>query len=128
MMHFRSTYAHNLVVHYPSDQVSLPIAYASSGLTSTINPAAPASAPNIGTDVFRFVKDNLLAPTQMPAFRDRVLAALREGRAVSVKVGLKTRRSVMGRGEESFVSHWTPVKDERSQIGYVVVCLSGEFD
>ncbi|SMR47950.1 unnamed protein product [Zymoseptoria tritici ST99CH_3D1] len=128
MQQFRSTYAHNLVIHYRSDPATLPIAYASAGLISSINPSAPANAPRIGMDVFKFIKDNLLAPAQMPAFKDRVLAALREGRAVSVKVGLKTRRSVVGRGEEGFVSHWTPVKDERSQIGYVVVCLAGEFD
>lgn len=54
-------------------------------------------------------------------YRTRVRNAIRAGLPASTALRLQTRRSALFRGDEAFVAHWTPLKDE--QAAYVLKAL-----
>ena len=56
---------------------------------------------------------------------DSLKSALKFGNAVSLDLTLCTRRYM---GFEKFVSHWTPLKNEAGEVGWVVVTLGGLQD
>ena len=76
----------------------------------------------VGSDVFRVLGN--YAPGLPKTFRERVRGSVQAGRAISADLQLSTRRSMMMRGNERFVSHWTPLKDEHQRLKYVVVCFA----
>lgn len=65
-----------------------------------------------GTDVFRFLGNNML--TKQSDFKNRVRSAMRAGTPTSTPLRLQTHRSAVFRGDEPFVAHWTPLKDEKA--------------
>ena len=57
-------------------------------------------------------------------FKTRIKNSLRQGRAVSADINLATRRSVVMKGSETFATHWTPLKNERAEVHYVVIIFA----
>ena len=77
----------------------------------------------VGSDIFKTLAS--YSPTlPKTAFRERVRASVLAGRAISIDLQLSTRRSMMMRGNEQFVTHWTPMKDEHQALRSVVVCFA----
>ena len=76
----------------------------------------------LDADVFRVLAAH---STRMAKdFKSTVKQSLRMGRAVSMELNLATRRSIIMRGSERFASHWTPVKNEKGEVGWVIVTLA----
>ncbi|ETI22710.1 hypothetical protein G647_06786 [Cladophialophora carrionii CBS 160.54] len=82
----------------------------------------PGSDQIIGTDIFRFLATHSAGSKLGSDFKTRVRAALKHGSPISLDVVLCTRRYM---GFEKFVSHWTPLKNEMGEVGFVVVTLGG---
>lgn len=62
--------------------------------------------------MFRFLGANMLA--KQSDYKLRVRNAVRAGLPVSTALRLQTRRSAQFRGDESFMAHWTPLKDDKA--------------
>ncbi|KAK6854580.1 hypothetical protein PG995_009673 [Apiospora arundinis] len=80
----------------------------------------------VGSDVFKFLKSCMIGPSAVNAagdYKNRVRSCVRGGHPVSVDLRLQTRRSAKFRGDEAFVVHWTPLKDERAVAHWVIVTL-----
>lgn len=79
-----------------------------------------------GSDVFKFLKSCMIGSSAAAAagdYKNRVRSCVRAGHPVSVDLRLQTRRSAKFRGDEAFVVHWTPLKDERAVAHWVIVTL-----
>ncbi|KAI1855501.1 hypothetical protein JX266_000366 [Neoarthrinium moseri] len=98
------------------------IKFYSAGVTETLHPANQTGGPPVGQDIFRFFKQNMLA--HQSDYKNRVRNAIQSGFPISVEIRLQTRRSAMFRGDESFMTHWTPLKDEGSVVHWVVVTFA----
>ena len=81
-------------------------------------PAKPNSGQIVGIDVFRFL--SLHAASMSRDFKSKVKGALKVGAAVSVDLSLCTRQY---HGFEKFVTHWTPLKDEKGAVRFAVLTL-----
>jgi hypothetical protein len=79
----------------------------------------------VGMDIFRFLATHTPNSKLPSDFKSRVRTALKGGNAVSMDITLCTRRYM---GFEQFVSHWTPLKTETGEVGWVVVSLGGMQD
>ncbi|KAK8116309.1 hypothetical protein PG984_012811 [Apiospora sp. TS-2023a] len=80
----------------------------------------------VGSDVFKFLKSCMIGPSAVAAagdYKNRVRSCVRAGHPVSIDLRLQTRRSAKFRGDEAFVVHWTPLKDERAVAHWVIVTL-----
>ncbi|TLD18069.1 hypothetical protein PspLS_10536 [Pyricularia sp. CBS 133598] len=137
MREFYSSYSKYIVV-----DAAFKIRFHSDGILSMLHPANNVGEL-AGTDIFRFLRQNTLtsSPTSgnghshgvqtgagatLPtpvAYKGRVRAALRAGSAISIQVRLQTRRSAAFRGDEIFAAHWTPLKDAKGEVCWVVLCL-----
>lgn len=71
-----------------------------------------ASTMVAGSDVFRFLGLHMLS--KQSDYKARVRNAIRAGVPVSTALRLQTKRSAVFRGDEAFVAHWTPLKDEKA--------------
>lgn len=91
---------------------SYTIEFYSEGLIESLNPAATSGTMIEGSDVFRFLGHNMIA--RQTEYRTRVKNAIRAGIPVSTALRLQTRRSAVFRGDEAFMAHWTPLKDEQA--------------
>ncbi|TLD08348.1 uncharacterized protein PgNI_07300 [Pyricularia grisea] len=137
MREFYSAYSKYIVV-----DATFKIRFHSGGILSMLHPANNVGEL-AGTDIFRFLRQNTLtsspvngngngngvhtgAGATLPApvaYKGRVRAALRAGSAISIQVRLQTRRSAAFRGDEIFAAHWTPLKDAKGEVCWVVLCL-----
>ncbi|KAK8120491.1 hypothetical protein PG999_004611 [Apiospora kogelbergensis] len=80
----------------------------------------------VGSDVFKFLKSCMIGASAVTAagdYKSRVRSCVRAGHSVSVDLRLQTQRSAKFRGDEAFVVHWTPLKDERAVAHWVIVTL-----
>ncbi|KAK6223596.1 Aureochrome1 [Colletotrichum tabaci] len=118
MKEFYTAYSKYLVVSYDA----FIIRFYSEGVLDMLHPANNTVGLVAGQDVFRFLKQNMV--NHQSDYKSRVRNALRAGGPVSVDVRLQTRRSALFRGDERFVTHWTPLKDEKSAVRWVVVIMS----
>ena len=108
-----------LVVNYSSWLVS----FYSAGIVDLLYPvkSGPTGQGSIvGTDVFKFLTKHSSAGLGRD-YKSRVKTAMKAGSAISLDLGLCTRRYM---GFEKFVIHWTPLKDERGDVGFLVLTLS----
>jgi hypothetical protein len=85
--------------------------------------AAGNGHPVVGQDIFRFLKQHQPGPIQSD-FKNTVKKAIRSGLPVSIGVRLQTRRSIVYRGDENFMTHWTPMKNEHGAVHWVVITLA----
>lgn len=98
------------------------IEFYSEGIVEMLNPANMSGTMVAGTDVFRFFGLNMMA--KQSEYKTRVRNAIRAGMPVSTELRLQTRRSAIFRGDEKFVAHWTPLKDEKAAVHWVVVTVA----
>lgn len=102
------------------------ISFYSQGLVDTLFPARAAHGISaqpevVGQDAFKFLASH--SDGSLPGgFKNRVRNALKMGNSVSVELTMCTRRYM---GFERFVVHWTPVKGEKGEVGWIVVTLGG---
>lgn len=89
------------------------IEFYSDGVVEALNPANMAGSMIVGSEVFRFFGQNML--TKQNDYKTRVKNAIRAGLPTSTPLRLQTRRSAVFRGDESFIAHWTPLKDEKAK-------------
>lgn len=75
-----------------------------------------------GQEIFRFFKQNMV--NHQSDYKARVRSAIRSGSPISMEIRLQTRRSALFRGDEKFVTHWTPLKDDKSAVHYVVLTMA----
>ena len=85
---------------------------------------SPIHLPFIGRDVFRVLADCTISPPRN--FKSDIKRSIDVGQAISATVRLATPRSVTGGSsrEQSFVTHWTPLKDEHGAVSHIVLTLS----
>lgn len=57
-------------------------------------------------------------------FKHKVKGALKTGQALTASINLFTLQSLARHGDDKFYTHWTPCKDEKGAVKYVVVTLS----
>lgn len=100
-------------------------------------------APIFGRDIFPVLSAHsasLASHNTFKAFKATVTNAIVRGNAVSVETGLLTgieekktggwfgaggaEKSVLKRTEERYITHWTPLKDELGQVGWVVLTVA----
>ncbi|KAJ0116093.1 hypothetical protein J7T55_005039 [Diaporthe amygdali] len=98
------------------------IEFYSEGIVEMLNPANMAGTMVAGSEVFRFFGLNMMA--KQSEYKARVRNAIRVGMPISTELRLQTRRSAVFRGDEKFVAHWTPLKDEKAAVHYVVVTVA----
>ena len=99
------------------------IEFYSPGVKEMLNPTNPVNNHIVGHDIFKFLKANA-GNSSGSDYKTRIRNSLKGGYPISVEFGMETRRSAMFRGNETFVTHWTPLKDENSIVNYIVVTLS----
>jgi hypothetical protein len=87
-------------------------------MVDMLYPSKPNSGQIVGVDVFRFLNHH--AHSLSRDFKSRVKSALKVGAAVSLELSLCTRQY---HGFEKFVTHWTPLKDEKGKVCFVVLTL-----
>jgi hypothetical protein len=87
-------------------------------MVEMLYPSKPNSGQIVGVDVFRFLAN--YTDSLSRDFKSRVKNALKVGQAVSVDLALCTRQY---HGFEKFVTHWTPMKDEKGHVTFVVLTL-----
>lgn len=76
----------------------------------------------VGQDIFHFFRRHQIGNHQQDV-KTPVKKAIKSGYPISLGIRLQTRRSAVFRGDESFMSHWTPLKDEHGVERWVVVTL-----
>jgi hypothetical protein len=81
-------------------------------------PAKPNSGQIVGVDVFRFLSHH--ANSMSRDYKSRVKNALKMGAAVSLNLSLCTRQY---HGFEKFITHWTPMKDDKGSVRFVALTL-----
>jgi hypothetical protein len=64
------------------------------------------------------------APSMPRDFKSRIKTALKAGRAISAEISLVTKKSVIYRRTERLMTHWTPLKDAKAEVKWVVVTLT----
>ncbi|KAL1860291.1 hypothetical protein Daus18300_009346 [Diaporthe australafricana] len=118
MKEFYTAYSKYLVVRASN----FVIEFYSEGIVEMLNPANMAGSMVAGSDVFRFFGLNMMA--KQSEYKARVRNAIRVGMPVSTELRLQTRRSAIFRGDEKFVAHWTPLKDEKAAVHWVIVTVA----
>lgn len=117
MKEFRTAYSKYLVVRADTFVVH----FYSEGINEMLHPGNTVGLV-AGQEVFRFFKANMVS--KETDYRSRVRTAVRGGNPISVEIRLQTRRSALYRGDERFITHWTPLKDEHSATEWVVITLA----
>ena len=108
-----------LVVKYDSFAIS----HYSLGIVDVLGISNKSSHDFVGTNIFKFLAQHT---TALPReYKSKVKDALKHGHAISASINLFTLRSLArSKGDDKFFTHWTPCKDERGLVAYVVVTLS----
>lgn len=120
---FYTAYSKYLVIHAET----MTIAHHSPGISELIFPARLPNGqvvPTVSQDIFKWLAQHA-SSTFSKDYKSNVKSALRVGAAISLDVTLNTKRS---RGLETFATHWTPLKDDRGAVGYVILMLASVQD
>ncbi|KAF3760387.1 hypothetical protein M406DRAFT_269000 [Cryphonectria parasitica EP155] len=108
MKEFYSAYSKYLVVRASN----FVIEFYSEGVMEALSPANMAGTMVAGSDVFRFFAQNMIS--KQSEYKTRVRNSIRGGTPVSTALRLQTKRSAVFRGDEAFMAHWTPLKDDKA--------------
>ncbi|CAD6587264.1 MAG: hypothetical protein ASARMPREDX12_002790 [Alectoria sarmentosa] len=116
---FYTAYSKYLVVKYDSFAIS----HYSLGIVDILGITNKSSHDFVGSNIFKFLAQHT---TALPReYKSKVKDALKHGQAISASINLFTLRSLArSKGDDKFFTHWTPCKDERGFVAYVVVTLS----
>jgi len=99
------------------------IQHYSLGIVDVLGITNKSSHDFVGSNIFKFLGQHTAALPR--EYKSKVKDALRHGQAISASINLFTLRSLArSRGDDKFFTHWTPCKDEKGAIAYVVVTLS----
>ncbi len=100
------------------------IRFHSKGVVDILSVTSPLYSPYIGRDIFRLIGDCAISPPRN--FKTDIRKALASGNAISVTLRLPAVRATAHEapGEIKCVTHWTPLKDERSNVRWVVMTLA----
>ncbi|KAH9240236.1 hypothetical protein K456DRAFT_1885380 [Colletotrichum gloeosporioides 23] len=118
MKEFYTAYSKYLVLSYDS----FIIRFYSEGVMEMLHPANNTIGLVTGQEIFRFFKQNMV--NHQSDYKARVRSAIRSGSPISMEIRLQTRRSALFRGDEKFMTHWTPLKDDKSAVHYVVLTMA----
>ena len=80
------------------------------------------NADFVGNDVFKFLSQHTASLSR--DFKFKVKESMRVGMAISANINLLTLRSLTRRAEDRFVTHWTPLKDERGAVRQIILTLA----
>ena len=116
---FYTAYSKYLVL----DAQTLSIQFFSTGVVEMLLIDPKVDTSFLGNDIFRVLNQHS-GTTLLKDFKNRVKTSLKMGRAVSADISLATKRSLLTRGSERFVTHWTPLKNELGAMGWVVLTLA----
>lgn len=116
---FGADHLQYLVVKYDSFVIS----HYSLGIVDILGINNKSSHDFVGSNIFKFLAQHT---TALPReYKSKVKDALKHGQAISASINLFTLRSLAhSKGDDKFFTHWTPCKDERGSVAYVVVTLS----
>ncbi|KAL8771119.1 MAG: hypothetical protein Q9209_003290 [Squamulea sp. 1 TL-2023] len=115
---FYTAYSKYLVISYDS----FTIKFYSAGIADMLGITNRSSQDFVGNNVFKFLGQHT---NNLPReFKSKVKVALRAGSAISASINLFTLKSLARNGDDKFYTHWTPCKDEKGAVKYVVVTLS----
>ena len=108
-----------LVVKYDTFAIS----HYSLGIVDVLGITNKNNHDFIGSNIFKFLAQHT---TALPReYKSKVKDALKQGQAISASINLFTLRSLArSKGDDKFFTYWTPCKDERGLVAYVVVTLS----
>ena len=123
MKMFHTAYSKYLVL----DAQTLSIQFFSTGVIEMLLIDPKVDSSFVGNDIFRVLNQHS-GTTISKDFKNRVRSSLKMGRAISVDITLATKRSLIMRGSEKFVIHWTPLKNELGATGWVVLCFGAIRD
>ena len=79
-------------------------------------------AQGAGAEIFKFLSSHSSGSLSWD-FKSSVKDALRAGRAISLEMKLCAKPYM---GFETFVLHWTPLKDEDGTVKWVVLTLGSD--
>lgn len=118
---FYSAYSKYLVISADSMLIS----FYSEGILRLLYPARQtAPVQVVGSDIFKFLAQH--AANGLPRdYKSRVRSSLKAGRAISLDATLCTRRQI---GFEKFATHWTPLKNDSGDNGFIVLTLGSAQD
>ncbi|KAI5362645.1 putative PAS domain, RGS domain, PAS domain superfamily, RGS domain superfamily, RGS, subdomain 2 [Septoria linicola] len=116
---FKSAYSKYFVAEYPS----LTIRYSSQGLQNLLDIPTDKNTPIIGSNALSWLKSHMITK-ERSNWKSRIEQALKQGDPISLALDLQTRRSVVFRGDERLMVHWTPMKDVKGAVAWVVGCLA----
>ncbi|KAL8859382.1 MAG: hypothetical protein Q9178_004060 [Gyalolechia marmorata] len=115
---FYTAYSKYLVISYDS----FTIRFYSAGIADILGITNRSNQDFVGNNVFKFLAQHT---NSLPReFKSKVKTALRAGQAISASINLFTLKSLARDGDDKFYTHWTPCKDEKGVVKYVVVTLS----
>ena len=106
--------AQYLIINY----ITFFISFYSYGMVEMLYPNKPTDGQIVGLDIFRFLGQHTNSMSR--DFKSRVKSALKTGNAVSLELNILTRRLM---GYERFVLHWTPLKDEKGTVVFIVLTM-----
>ncbi|KAL8681107.1 MAG: hypothetical protein Q9186_002759 [Xanthomendoza sp. 1 TL-2023] len=115
---FYTAYSKYLVISY----ADFTIQFYSIGVADILGITNRTNQDFVGNNVFKFLGQH--TATMPREFKHKVKDALKSGQAISASINLFTLRSLARHGDDKFYTHWTPCKDEKSVVKYVVVTLS----
>ncbi|OQN95244.1 hypothetical protein B0A48_18623 [Cryoendolithus antarcticus] len=121
MNSFYTAYSNWIVINYTSYLIT----FVSSGILDLLFPIKARTvqqAQAVGSEIFRFLA-NHGAGSVRSEFKAAVKSNLKMGQPISLDLKLCARPYM---GFEKFVLHWTPLKNERGEVQWVVLTLGNE--
>ena len=118
MEHFYTAYSKYLVVRFDTFNIQ----HYSQGVVDLLGMTDHTSHDIVGSNIFKFLAQH--TTTLSREFKAKVQYAMKNGLSISASINLFTLRSLARRVDDKFFTHWTPTKDERGHVKYVIVTLS----
>ncbi|KAL8717650.1 MAG: hypothetical protein Q9225_005123 [Loekoesia sp. 1 TL-2023] len=115
---FYTAYSKYIVITYDS----FTIQFYSVGIADILGITNRTNQDFVGNNIFKFLAQHTASLPR--EFKYKVKEALRQGQPISASINLFTLRSLARNGDDKFYTHWTPCKDEKGTVKYVVVTLS----
>ncbi|KAI4174759.1 MAG: hypothetical protein LQ343_002130 [Gyalolechia ehrenbergii] len=115
---FYTAYSKYLVISYDS----FTIQFYSLGIAEVLGITDRNNQDFVGNNVFKFLAQH--TATLPREFKSKVRDALKQGQPISASINLFTLKSLARHGDDKFYTHWTPCKNEKGAVKYVIVTLS----
>ncbi|KAL8950695.1 MAG: hypothetical protein Q9222_003281 [Ikaeria aurantiellina] len=115
---FYTAYSKYVVISYDTFNIK----WYSLGLADVLGITNRQTQDFVGNNIFKFLAQH--TATLPREFKSKVKDALKHGQAIAASIGLFTLKSLARQSDDKFFTHWTPCKDEKGVVKYVVVTLS----